>query len=188
MKQLVILRREKGISQRQLARLAGLAYKTIQLIESGEHDPKISSLSAIAKALGYPPTEIQEQIENLFATPPDSIRIISEQIHRSKKDSWKIYFFNFVDAFRKSKDPAYVAKAPVEDLTGRLKALLTSTVETLCQELHLNTPSWCAGISPLENPWFVSGVENLKAMALIESPIHFRKRNIFVLSNFLERR
>ena len=188
MKQLVILRREKGLSQRRLALLAGLSYKTIQLIEAGEQDVKISSLSAIAKAYGYPSTRIDGQIENLFTTPPDSVRIISEEIHRSKKDSWKIYLFNFVDAFRRSKNMAYVMSAPVEDLTLPLKALLTSTVETLCQELHLNIPWWCSGMPPLKSPWFVSGIENLKASALMESPIHFRKRNIFVLNNFLERR
>lgn len=188
MKQLAILRREKGLSQRQFALLAGLSYKTVQLIESGEHDARISSLSAIAKAFGYPPTEIQEQIETLFTTPSDSIQIISEQIRQSKKDSWKIFLFNFVDAFRRSKDPAYITNAPVENLTPRLKALLTSTAETLCQELHLNIPWWCVGVLSLESPWFVSGIENLKTMALMESPIHFRKRNIFVLSNFLERR
>jgi hypothetical protein len=33
----------------------------------------------------------------------------------------------------------------------------------------------------------VSGVENLKAMALVESPAWFRRRNVFVLGNFLNR-
>lgn len=188
MEQLALLRRAKGMSQRQLALLAGLSYKTIQLIETGGQDTKVSSLSAIAKAFGYPPTGVQEQIEILFATPPDSIRIISEEIHRSKKDFWKTCLFNFVDAFRRSKNLTYVVSPPVENLNPGLKVLLTSTVETLCQELHLDIPAWCGGISPLEKPWFVSGIENLKAMALVESPIHFRKRNIFVLSNFLERK
>ncbi|NCO37375.1 MAG: hypothetical protein COZ06_23865 [Armatimonadetes bacterium CG_4_10_14_3_um_filter_66_18] len=42
-------------------------------------------------------------------------------------------------------------------------------------------------LPPLPEPWFVSGIENLKATALVESPTHFRKRRIFVLGNFLER-
>ena len=45
----------------------------------------------------------------------------------------------------------------------------------------------CAGVGALATPWFVAGVENLKALALVESPTHFRKRNIFVLGNFLSR-
>ena len=40
---------------------------------------------------------------------------------------------------------------------------------------------------PAKPPWFVSGMENLKAIALAESPLRFRIRKIFVLSNFLSR-
>lgn len=39
----------------------------------------------------------------------------------------------------------------------------------------------------LPEPWFVAGVENLKATALVESPLPFRRNNIFVLGNFLSR-
>jgi hypothetical protein len=36
-------------------------------------------------------------------------------------------------------------------------------------------------------PWFVAGMENLKAIAVAESPLRFRIRKIFVLENFLSR-
>jgi hypothetical protein len=39
----------------------------------------------------------------------------------------------------------------------------------------------------LPDPWFVAGIENLKASALVESPVQFRRNNIFVLGNFLSR-
>jgi hypothetical protein len=39
----------------------------------------------------------------------------------------------------------------------------------------------------LSEPWFVSGMENLKASALLESPLPFRRNNVFVLGNFLSR-
>ncbi len=62
-----------------------------------------------------------------------------------------------------------------------------STVETVCAEVSLPSPGWCCGVEALDSPWFVAGIENLKASALIESPVRFRKRNIFVLANFLDR-
>lgn len=40
---------------------------------------------------------------------------------------------------------------------------------------------------PIQPPWFVAGMENLKAIALAESPLRFRLRKIFVLENFLSR-
>ena len=68
-----------------------------------------------------------------------------------------------------------------------MRALIASTVETLCADLSLEAPEWCRGVSRLDRPWFVSGVENLKASALVESPSRYRMRNVFVLANFLER-
>lgn len=38
-----------------------------------------------------------------------------------------------------------------------------------------------------EIPWFVSGMENLKAIASAESPLSFRWRKIFVMEIFLSR-
>ena len=48
-------------------------------------------------------------------------------------------------------------------------------------------PQWTAAVGCLDRPWFVSGFESLKASALVESPVPFRSRNVFVLANFLER-
>jgi transcriptional regulator with XRE-family HTH domain len=181
-------RERKGVSQRRLATLSELSYKTIQLIESGEHDTKLSTLQRIAKSLGYPPQILKERIASVFKQPVDSIVVTSERILRDGEDSWKIWLFEFVDSFRRDKDSAYIDVPPVKGLSKKMHALLASVVETLCAELKIDKPWWCNAFLPLELPWFVSGIENLKAIALIESPIYFRKRNIFVLDNFLSRR
>lgn len=76
---------------------------------------------------------------------------------------------------------------PFEATDEKIRCLMASTVEVLCREADMTAPPWCRAVGCLVNPWFVAGVESLKAMALVESPGHFRKRNIFVLDNFLER-
>ena len=168
--------------------MASLSYKTVQLLEAGAHDPKLSTLQRVAKSLGYPPEIIDRAIAFIFEQPSDSVAIISERILLEGENSWKIWLFEFVDAFRKYKDPKYISAPPVQNLSVRITALIASVVETLCEELELNIPMWCCSALPLKEPWFVSGVENLKASAIMESPLHFRKRNIFVLENFLSRR
>ena len=188
MKSLINIRSKKGLSQRSVAVLANLSFRTIQLIESGKHDPKISTLKNLAKALGYPPEVIDRCLDTMFAEPSDSIWMISERILTEGEGSWKIWLFNFVDAFRKEKDRAYIELPPAQDLPSKLQALIAATVETLCGELKIKTPLWCSAVPTLKTPWFVSEIENLKAIAIAESPIHFRKRNIFVLENFLSRR
>lgn len=171
-----------------MALLAGVSFRTIQLIESGRHDPKLSTLQKIAASLGYPAEIVTQALAAIFTQPSDSIAMISERIVEEGDASWKIWLFNFVDAFRKHKDPSFVALPPAQNLSGRLCALIASVVETLCEELDVALPVWCASVPSLKRPWFVIDVENLKASALLESQLHFRKRNIFVLGNFLSRR
>jgi hypothetical protein len=93
---------------------------------------------------------------------------------------------DFVDDFRHYKDPAAISKPIV--LTGdRMDALLAATAETLCTELGIEAPAWLDRVPPCKIPWFVSGLENLKAIALAESPLSFRWRKIFVTEGFLSR-
>ena len=47
------LRLEKGISTKKLAEMAGVSDNAIRAIESGESDPKFSTLQKVMSALGY---------------------------------------------------------------------------------------------------------------------------------------
>jgi hypothetical protein len=99
---------------------------------------------------------------------------------------WKIALMDFVDDFRFHKDPAAIAKAFIPSDEQR-DAAFSAVIETLCDELNLPIPSWLREIPASREPFFVSGVENLKATALVESPVRFRIRNVFVMENFLSR-
>lgn len=101
-------------------------------------------------------------------------------------ENWSIFLMDFVDDFRYYKNPAAIAE-PFQSTNPPLDALLASTVEYLCDELGLEAPVWLAAVPACKTPWFVSGMENLKAIALAESPLRFRIRKIFVLENFLSR-
>jgi len=181
-------RRGKRLSQRSIASMAGVSFRTVQLIESGKHDAKISTLGLIAASLGYPPDIIAVALKNIFLQPPDSIAMVTERILKDGRSSWKIWLFNFVDAFRKHRDPSYISMPPAQGLPRDLMALFASVAEALCAETGVPAPPWCSSVAPLKDPWFVANMESLKATALLESPVYFRKRNIFVLGNFLSRR
>ena len=94
---------------------------------------------------------------------------------------------DFVDEFRRRPDANMVCHPPAPELDEKLRGLLAGTVEVLCEERGMRCPGWCCATAVLCEAWFVAGTENLKALALVESPVHFRKRRIFVLANFLER-
>jgi len=180
-------RLQRGLSQRRLAERSGLSFRGIQLLEKSDHDPRLSSLSKVANALGLPSAGLISRLRNYFAEDPESFACASVHIVADGFDSWKLHLFDAVDALRRRRVVTLIETAPATDLEHRLKAMLASTVETLCDELELQIPSWCCSVAALEQPWFVAGVESLKASALVESPTRYRQRNVFVLGNFLER-
>jgi len=108
-----------------------------------------------------------------------------QQIEADPKN-WVIHLMDFVDDFRYYKNPTALAQ-PFELSNERFDPLLASTAHYLCDEMRLECPDWILEVPACKDPWFVSGMENLKAIALVESPLQFRIRKIFVLENFLYR-
>jgi len=157
------------------------------MIEAGQTDPRLSSLVKISSALGVPDTAIPTELGRVIAENPDSVVSVSRRICAEGDTSWKLWLFELVDAFRRCPSEDLVTAPPVPETSDRVRSLLASTVETLGGECNMPAPWWCDGVGPLAMPWFVANVENLKATALVESPAQFRKRNIFVLGNFLAR-
>ncbi len=187
MKAVRTVRIRRGISQRDLARRAGISFRGLQLLETPGHDPRVSSLDKVSAALELPTGGITALLGGFLLEDGRSFRSASIRMLAQGFESWTIHLFDSVDAFRRERDPDLVRTGPVDELHPKLRALIASTVETLCAELSISSPGWCRGVEPLDSPWFVTGIENLKASALVESPVWFRKRNIFVLANFLER-
>ena len=181
------LRSRRGFSQRAFASKALISFRGLQLLEEQEHDWRYSSIMKIATAMNLPASGIDMVLKRFLEQDQDSVMMVSIRIQAEGFNSWPLHLFNFVDAFRSAPGESLVHVPPMEGMTDALKCLITSTVETLCAESQTTIPEWCYGVRGLREPWFVAGIESLKAMALVESPVQFRKRNIFVLGNFLDR-
>jgi transcriptional regulator with XRE-family HTH domain len=54
------LRKAAGMTQEQLARRAGLSLGYVQRLEVGRHDPPVSTLRVLAKALGVKVAKLLE--------------------------------------------------------------------------------------------------------------------------------
>lgn len=186
MKALKEARRRQHLSQRALAARAKVSFRGLQLLERDGHDWRAGTVARVAEALNLPGEGVNLAVERFLRIASDSIPAATIRMILNGFDSWKTHLFDFVDAFRAAPS-AERLEPPAEGLEARLQALCASTVEALCAEKGLRAPAWCRGVPPLEHPWFVAGIENLKPMALVESPAWFRARNIFVLGNFLNR-
>ncbi len=116
-----------------------------------------------------------------------SIVATATKIKQDGFDSWKIHLMDFVDEFIRTADPLLILLPPPKDTDARIQSLLASVVQELCSKIDIEVPPWAEKRYFLEEPWFLSGMQSLKAGAIIESPLSFRKNNIFVHDNFLQR-
>lgn len=129
-----------------------------------------TTVARVAEAFNLPGQGVNLVADGLLRMVPDSVTEVSMRMILDGFKSWKTHLFDFVDAFR-ATNQAGLLDPPASGLEARLQALCASTVEALCAEKGLKPPPWCAGVPALDRPWFVAGIENLKAMALVESKV-----------------
>ncbi|MGI8641764.1 MAG: hypothetical protein ACR2MG_17690 [Pyrinomonadaceae bacterium] len=115
----------------------------------------------------------------------NTLKSTKEKITAEPKH-WRVWLMDFVDDFRYYKNAQMIVE-PFVSGDNKIDALLASTTEFLCDELKIEMPEWLNGIPPCGEPFFVSGIENLKATAIVESPLRFRIRKVFVMKDFLSR-
>ena len=180
---LKILRQKQGLSERALAITTGLPRLTLRSL----FDPKANfTLKTLLKITRY--FNLNIVIMTYKSEEIDSTSVaVSYRILRDGFHSWKIHIMDMVDEFRSTLDMRLLLLPPSKESDKRIKALMSSVVLELCHESMVEPPQWAKKNFFLDNPWFVSEIESLKAFALLESPLSFRKNNIFVLDNFLKR-
>jgi len=71
----------------------------------------------------------------------------------------------------------------VMDLNGMnafLRNYVAAMVEEAAHQKQVTAPTWVTQIEPLEEPYFGAALESLRVHLLMNAPIPFRKRNIFI--------
>jgi transcriptional regulator with XRE-family HTH domain len=173
-----------GLSERAAAERAGISRLTWRSVAKGNSSVSLISVQAAAQALGLQvqllltPQEIQEDCSSYA---------VGAHCLRDGANSWKIHYMNLIDEFRRTLDARLLLLPPPRALPQELKGMLAAIVLTLCQEAEIQAPFWACKRYDLPKPWFVSETESLKATALLESPLAFRRNQIFVTGNFMER-
>ena len=100
---------------------------------------------------------------------------------------------NLLDDFRcqcttPEEKLALVSDPPEPTGEPQTDACFAAMVESLCREASLNPPPWTVSPSTyLPRPWFAGGLQSLKAILLAETPVAFRRRNLFISANALHR-
>ncbi len=179
------LRKNTCLSERDIAKRADISRATLRTSEEAPEQVKVGILQKLAAIFHYkvvvcvvPFTEVASNYSTVA---------VSLLVQKDGFESWKIHFFNLVDEFRGQPDIRLIMLPPVASLDERLQAMLASIVQALCLEVGYSIPDWAKREHYLSKPWFVSEMESLKASAIVESPMVFRRNNIFVQQNILSR-
>lgn len=130
-----------------------------------------------------------------FFSIQDMSRLWNEELQQGVEPSlWRLG--DLLDDFRlrcqsSEEKTALVRDPPLWLGTGAradYNAYLAAVAESLCCEAGLPAPAWTEDPQCfLHRPWFAGGMESLKAVLLAESPVSFRRRNLFVSANALAR-
>ena len=179
------LRRQCRLSERVLAGRAALSRSALRaLANPAVGNVTVGSVTKLAACFERD-VEVVLSAQEIFSEY--STVAVAYKIERDGFDSWKTHLFDFVDEFRRTADARLVLLPPPASSDQRIVALISSVVRALCEELGMSAPAWASRRHFLATPWFVSGMNSLKASALLEAPLHFRANNIFVHENFLAR-
>ena len=186
------LRRSKGLSQRDLARLAHVPQPSIAAIESAQREPSLSLLSSIVESTGF---SLRITLAPMARFSAVSIaRRLNEVLHgeensRTVEDSILRLSLSFRDAIRRASD------VELGELTGdppsligepRWDAFLAAAVEEECARRNVLTPRWVDDPARFVKPfWHLSENPSLHQWEFVTAPAAFVRHGVLVAAEEL---
>lgn len=183
-----VLRRARlqaGLTQDELAALAGTSQSAIAAYETGAREPSWSVLERIVRASGHlvrfdlRPDPAVFRIADLAAELADTadaaarLRLVFEFLRGAAEDDHPVRLL--------------VAAEPAPTGDSRLDALLAAMAEDLCVHAGVRPPGWVHDDSRfLDGMWWVSDLPSAKAAALVHTPASYRRRGIMIDRRDLE--
>lgn len=178
----LIVRRERqglGLSTRDLATLAGVAYPTISRIEQGHEEPRWATMTKIAAALG-------KAFEPSFtAAPTPTLADLADRWSRDANGNplpdwtrWRA----LADQMRLRPELTGAAILPMPAPSGSpiVDNLLAATAEKLADDVGIRRPAWTMKCQPLPEPWHPPGTPRMQVEAIARTPAQFAARNVLL--------
>jgi transcriptional regulator with XRE-family HTH domain len=179
-------RRQAGLSQRALARLAHTSPAAVSRYESGQMSPTIRTLTRLLDACRSAASP-RRRWPTIALLAPAMRDVLAEH---GSRDAWRLVGEVLDDATTESEAEVLSVVGPRPETTGdrRVDAAVAALAEYLCVSRGLVPPAWTQESDREARPWwFVSGDARFHAVALRESPISFARRGVFVTAGGLER-
>lgn len=136
-----------------------------------------------------------EKVENAKRSRPNSLFEVANRIRAGETSA--VAMGGFLDAYPASAmgdRPSFLQERPGSvDLsdpwrTRVMDASLSAVAEFLACRDRLPAPDWVFDREYfLDRPWFACSSDGMRPLLIMESPVSFRRRNLFVSKNALSR-
>ncbi len=118
----------------------------------------------------------------------DKFQSLVSKLSKSEKTSLVFAEINdFLNKLTKDEFKEATDEKPKANISNYHLNYLAAMVEYSANRKKVDPPKWVNEIDPLNEPVFGSKLKNLRTHLLLNSPIPFRKRNIFIDSTVGDR-
>lgn len=114
---------------------------------------------------------------------PSAARRVAALVEILSQDDSSAAWAELIDLMQSSgplEFNAAVSGIEVTGLSARDANYLAALTEMRAHQLEVAAPAWTRRVLPLETPWFGTSLRRLREHLLVNAPVAFRRRNLFV--------
>ena len=177
---LITARRQSGLTQAQMAKIAKTTQSAIAAYEAGRREPTVPVLQRMLEATGHNLVIAFEADENIYRIA-DLARDIRKTPAKNGERRLRLVFEFLRDVNESQQLSLRFAVEPMATGDRRLDALLAAITEDSCVRGGVAPPSWVfANKRFLDEAWWVSNLKSARAQALVNTPASFRRRGVMI--------
>ena len=179
-------RNSLGLSVRDVATLADVAYPTVSRIENGHEDPRWSTVSRVAEVLGIdlpgqPSVPIVRLADLTNTSGPNGVG--GEQLDFTALRAVVDYLY-----LHPAQLARVIAPQPAPSGSPVLDNVLAAMAETLADGAGVARPVWARSVAPLATPWDSPATPGMRDRHLADTGPQFAERRVHVPTTALWRR
>ena len=168
-----------GLSTRDLATLAGVAYPTVSRIEHGREDPRWSTMGKLLAVLDHGTSGITlSSLADACALDRDG---------RVQPDFTRLRAFVDYQVRHPARLAAAILPTPSRSDIAMIDNLLAAIAEKLADDAGIRRPAWTRTVERLASPWEAPGTPRMRARNACEAPSQFAARNVMIPGSTLWR-
>lgn len=173
-----------GLSTRDLARLAGVAYPTVSRIENGHEDPRWSTMQRLTAVLAPPRDGAARPLTRLADPTATGLTELGGEEYPEFTS-----LRGFVDQFAVHPEwvAAAIAEAPAASGSALLDNLRAAIAEQLADDARIRRPAWTRRVAPLDEPWIPPGTPRMRARDEEGATEAFAARRLFISADAIWR-